>query len=373
MARYRRTPLAAAIAVATLSLATITVHLPPPTGAYVLNRVLDRPESSRPSSADQQQSQLHSLGAGDWMQSLNGPVGLSTTHPDGAQNSTGTGRTAAGPAPSGDTARVVTTPSAVPTTRPAKPGAIDPPSEPATTPQHPHRLSESPGTGPTGGTPSCPAAGNGIVSKAPGTDRTIALTFDDGPGPQTPAVLDILATQHVHATFFVIGKAVAASPATVTRTAAEGHLIGNHTWDHDYPRAVPHGWTVPYLREQLNRTAAAVADATNRPTCFFRPPGGHLPHSVKIVTSQVRQQIVLWSVDPQDWEIQNSSSPGPAGQARQAEQIYRAAIAGTAQKNPMLLLHDSGGYRGATVAALPRIITYYKAYGYRFVRLDGRS
>jgi peptidoglycan/xylan/chitin deacetylase (PgdA/CDA1 family) len=219
----------------------------------------------------------------------------------------------------------------------------------------------------------CPTAAPETLQVAPGSGRTIALTLDDGPGPLTRAVLDVLATERVHATFFVVGRAVEADPAAVARAAADGHLIGNHTWDHTYPRALRHGWTVGYLRDQLARTDAAVADATGRPTCFFRPPGGFTPPAVTVAGPQLRERVTLWSVDPRDWAVQGKHDPGPTETAAQADRIFAAAIAGRTQAHPVLLLHDAGGYRGATVAALPRIIAFYQELGYRFVRLDGRS
>jgi peptidoglycan/xylan/chitin deacetylase (PgdA/CDA1 family) len=219
----------------------------------------------------------------------------------------------------------------------------------------------------------CPAVNGVVMRAAPGTGRTIALTFDDGPGPHTREILAVLATQHVHATFFMVGGAVAADHAAAARAATEGHLIGNHTWDHDYPRAVPGGWTARYLTDQLTRTDAAVAAATGHRTCFFRPPGGFLPPTVAGVSRKLRERVALWSVDPRDWAVQGSHDPGPARTARAAGQIYAAAITGRTQAHPVVLLHDGGGYRGATAAALPRIIAYYRSLGYRFVRLDGRS
>jgi peptidoglycan/xylan/chitin deacetylase (PgdA/CDA1 family) len=220
---------------------------------------------------------------------------------------------------------------------------------------------------------TCPPAGGAAVNSAPGSGRTIALTFDDGPGPQTRAVLDVLAAERVHATFFVVGAAVHADPGAVARASTEGHLIANHTWDHAYPRTVRHGWTTAYLTDQLTRTDTAVAAATGRPTCFFRPPGGFMPASVGVTGRALRERVVLWSVDPRDWAVQGAHDPGPDRTAAEARQIYLAATAGRSQAHPVLLLHDAGGYRGASVLALPRIIAFYRSLGYRFVRLDGLS
>jgi peptidoglycan/xylan/chitin deacetylase (PgdA/CDA1 family) len=185
-------------------------------------------------------------------------------------------------------------------------------------------------------------------------------------------VLTALHTEHVHATFFVIGRRVAADPATVAGAAAGGNLIGNHTWDHVYPRQLRHGWTVEYLQDQIGRTNTAVTSATGQPTCFFRPPGGFLPATVPAVGQQLRERVTLWSVDTRDWEVEGHGTGDAHATARMADRIYTTAIAGATQQHPVILLHDGGGYRGATVAALPRIIAFYRAHGYQFVRLDGQ-
>ena len=219
----------------------------------------------------------------------------------------------------------------------------------------------------------CPEAASTPLYHAPGDGRTVALTFDDGPGPYTGQVLAALRAGQVHATFFVVGSHVATDPALVTRAAAEGHLIGNHTWDHVYPQNLPHGWTTSYLTDQIGRTDSAVVSATGLPTCFFRPPGGFMPPAVTVVGRRVREQVALWSIDPRDWAVQGRVPVDPATTAHQAHRIYTAARAGRDDPHPVILLHDGGGFRGATVAALPWIIAYYRAEGYRFVRLDGSS
>lgn len=220
---------------------------------------------------------------------------------------------------------------------------------------------------------ACPSSTGRPVRQAPGSGRTVALTFDDGPGAATAQVLDELAAAQVHATFFVVGREAKADPGMVTRAADGGNLIGNHTWDHRYPRTVPGGWSARYLRSQIGRDAAEVATATGHPTCFFRPPGGFLPASVGQVSRQLHQQVVLWSVDTRDWAIEGPGRHGPGHRstAQLANQIYAAAVVGVRQQHPIILMHDGGGWRQATALALPRIIAFYRAHGYTFVRLDG--
>jgi peptidoglycan/xylan/chitin deacetylase (PgdA/CDA1 family) len=211
------------------------------------------------------------------------------------------------------------------------------------------------------------------VSRAPGSGRTVALTLDDGPTGETRSVLAALKRAKVHATFFVVGKRVALGAVTVKQAAEQGHLIANHSWDHSYPSAVPGGWTAAYLQGSLTATNAAVLAATGRRPCWFRPPGGFLPSTVLPAARAQGMGVALWSVDPRDWQVQAGvTTPTAARKASMAELIADRALAGRSQSHPIVLLHDGGGYRGATTAALPRIIAGYKAAGYTFVRLDGR-
>jgi peptidoglycan/xylan/chitin deacetylase (PgdA/CDA1 family) len=202
---------------------------------------------------------------------------------------------------------------------------------------------------------------------------TVALTFDDGPGDDTAAVLDILAREHVHATFFVVGRQVAANPGLVRRASEEGHLIGNHTYDHVYPRDLHGGWTAHYLSGQLRSTADLVRAETGLPTCFFRPPGGFLPSTALPAARRMRMTTSLWSVDTRDWDVQGAHAPSASAKAGQARTIAARAIAGGRPgSHPIVLFHDGGGYRGSTAAAVTRVIDWYKAHGYTFVRLDGQ-
>ncbi|MDQ1294103.1 MAG: peptidoglycan-N-acetylglucosamine deacetylase [Actinomycetota bacterium] len=213
----------------------------------------------------------------------------------------------------------------------------------------------------------CPEAIEGLHSRAPGSGPTIALTFDDGPGPYTSQVLDVLAREDVPATFFVTGRNVSKNPDLVARATREGHLVANHTWDHEYPDEVEGGWTVRYLKEQLVRTSNAVVEAGGERTCWFRPPGGSAPPNLQPVAAALRMSIALWSVDTEDWKIQaDGDAEGISWK------IFMAALT-TTQRHPVVLLHDGGGFRGATAAALPRIIDWYQDRGYTFVRLDGRG
>lgn len=211
--------------------------------------------------------------------------------------------------------------------------------------------------------PSCPSSAPGVVHTAPpvadAAARTVALTFDDGPGPATPAVLDILHRNGVPATFFVIGQRAAAEPDMVRRIAADGHALGNHSWSHPIPSAKA-GWKRSTLKREIDRTDQAISAATGLKPCLFRPPGGIVKGARK-VTSAAGLEMILWSTDPRDW----AASPSK----KSVLSIRKRVAAGLNEEHPVILLHDGGGDRSATVAALQGIIDDYRARGYHFVTL----
>ena len=206
----------------------------------------------------------------------------------------------------------------------------------------------------------CPPAVQG-ESGAP--TRTVALTFDDGAGPSTPAVLDVLQQAQVPATFFVVGKKVAADPEMLRRILAAGHALGNHTWSHKIPRAAAGCGNRSTLAREIERTGQAVLDAGGLKPCLFRPPGGIVKGADR-VSRTAGLSMILWSIDTRDW------ADAPGGDKSFAAVIRRLAAAGLTEDHPVILLHDGGGDRAATVAALAGIIEDYRANGYRFVTLD---
>jgi peptidoglycan-N-acetylglucosamine deacetylase len=216
----------------------------------------------------------------------------------------------------------------------------------------------------------CPAPASQPISAAPamaGGDpaaRTVALTFDDGPGEFTPQVLDILREKQVRATFFVLGHEVAQKPEMLQAIVGAGHMVGNHSWSHDMPNPSS-GWKASTLTREIDRTGEAIADATGQQACLFRPPGGVIK-GVPKVSRDASLSIVMWSVDTRDWSGQRP------GDVTFANTVRKRALRGLKEEHPLVLMHDGGGYRGSTVAALPGIIDDYRAAGYQFVDLAGR-
>ncbi|MGC4943910.1 polysaccharide deacetylase family protein [Kribbella sp. DT2] len=171
--------------------------------------------------------------------------------------------------------------------------------------------------------------------------KVLYLTFDDGPQPvYTPKVLAVLAKHHARATFFVLGREAAAHPALVETTRRAGHRIGNHTWDH------------PMLTK-LSPVRLRQEISTGVKSKCFRPPFRDTNAHVAAVAGEYHQHQVLWDVDTRDWE-----KPG-------VSRIERALIRG-ARPGAIFLMHDGGGNRAQTVAALDQALTKLSAQGYAF-------
>ncbi|MGY1807237.1 polysaccharide deacetylase family protein [Blastococcus sp. SYSU D00669] len=174
----------------------------------------------------------------------------------------------------------------------------------------------------------------------------IALTFDDGPGPYTAQLLRELADADVDATFFVVGGNAAAMPDLVGRMAAEGHAVGNHTWDHPrLPALAPE-----QIADEIDRTTSALADA-GVTTDLLRPPYGETDGTVAAVAGARGYAQVLWDVDTQDWLNRDVATTTQ----RALDGAFPGAI---------VLLHD---IHPTTVQAVPGIIAGLRARGYVFV------
>jgi len=176
----------------------------------------------------------------------------------------------------------------------------------------------------------------------------VALTFDDGPWPHTTQqMLTILSQRQAPATFFVVGRQVERYPELVHREVAAGMAIGSHSYRHPQPfDRLP----VARIRDEITQGRRTLVPLGIYPV-GFRPPGGAASPAVAAAAQEFGDRTVLWSVDPADWQ------PGVT-----ANQLVQRVLA-AARPGAIVLLHDGGGNRSATVAALPAIIDGLRRLG----------
>lgn len=177
--------------------------------------------------------------------------------------------------------------------------------------------------------------------------KVVYLTFDDGPNAQnSPRLLKLLARQRVPATFFVVGQWLAMDPEHATRLWLSGHAIGNHTWSHPdltflSPAAIQH---------QLAATARLIGPGAG---ACMRPPYGATNATVAAVTHGLGLKQVMWTVDPQDWVHQDTG-------------YIVDHVATHVRHRSIVLLHDGGGDRSATIAAVKQLIPLLRMRGFEF-------
>jgi peptidoglycan/xylan/chitin deacetylase (PgdA/CDA1 family) len=181
----------------------------------------------------------------------------------------------------------------------------------------------------------------------------IAMTFDDGPSATlTPKLLDLLAERHIHVTFFVVGENAKAHPEILKREVAEGHEVGNHSWDH--PDLAKKSDEI--VRSQLDRTNDAIRDALGQPPTLLRPPYGSLTKEQrKWIAQDYGFKIILWSVDPLDWK--RPVTP---------EQVHQRIVQGT-RNGAIILSHD---IHATTIEAMPATMDDLLGKGFKFVTVS---
>ena len=210
---------------------------------------------------------------------------------------------------------------------------------------------------------STPAMQAPAPETATGTKRTsynscnvdgpyIALTFDDGPhATLTPKLLDILKEKGVKVTFFVLGECVAANPGVLQRAAAEGHEIGNHSWDH---KALTKGGGAGVASE-INQTNAAIESAIGRKPTLVRPPYGATNAAItKRLNEEFGLKVIMWDVDPLDWKVRNSAH-------------VKAEILKSTKPGSIVLSHD---IHPTTIEAMAETIDALKEKGFKFVTVS---
>ncbi len=191
------------------------------------------------------------------------------------------------------------------------------------------------------------------------TGQPIAyFTFDDGPAADTPGVLAALARHRAQATFFIVGSRVQQLPETVRSTLQAGHVVGNHSFTHPRLGGMPE----PEFMVEMKQTAAAAAEAAG-PLLpggrmqLMRPPYGSHDEHTEPRANSLGYAMVMWDIDPEDW-----SQPG-------TEAIVSQVLA-EVRPGAIVLLHDGGGDRSQTVAAVEQLLPALAAQGYVFHSLQ---
>lgn len=193
-----------------------------------------------------------------------------------------------------------------------------------------------------------PTLAQTFAAKPEENQKQIALTFDDGPNPETtPSILNALKAKNVHATFFQLGSNAERYPNLVKRVAEGGHEIGSHTYHHynlpKYPRAT--------IQKEITDTDKAIYLATGKLPKFIRPPYGAVNATVAEVAGR---PIIQWNIDSRDWATKNAG--------KTITQIQQ-----TITNNGIILMHD---IQPSTAEALPQLIDWLTQQGYKLVTID---
>jgi peptidoglycan-N-acetylglucosamine deacetylase len=228
-----------------------------------------------------------------------------------------------------------------PPNSPGSPKAPAPPRAPKTPTSRPRILYRISG---------CRSRGQDAYRHGP-RRREVAIGFDDGPMPITPAFVRMLERAHAPATFFMVGRLVSGSyKEMLLRELRDGDVLGDHSFTH--PDLVRSGG----VRWQLSQTISAIRAVTGYTPCVFRPPYGSYDSSTVRTASSLGLATVLWNVDPTDW-----ARPGTAA--------IKQRVLAQVQPGSIIISHDGGGFREQTLAAYPSIIAGLRARGYRIVTI----
>jgi peptidoglycan/xylan/chitin deacetylase (PgdA/CDA1 family) len=181
--------------------------------------------------------------------------------------------------------------------------------------------------------------------------KAVALTFDDGPGTYTPAILSVLKDKGVSATFFMIGRVAAGKEDEVAAVREAGHELESHSWSHSDLTKL----SADAVRQEIVRGSAAVGGAH-----FLRPPYGAYNGTVAEQAGLAGLRLALWTVDTLDWKTRNAAA-------------ILAKVKAGAKPGAIILMHDGGGDRSQTVAALPPVIDWLLQQGYAITTLQRLS
>ncbi len=193
-----------------------------------------------------------------------------------------------------------------------------------------------------------------VLRRSPGVaagQKAVALTFDDGPSTFTPQILAVLAEKGISATFFWVGNVAAGRPEMIGAARSAGHEVENHSWSHaDLTKLSPEA-----IGSEISRAGQTLGG-----TRFLRPPYGAYDTTVAEQADALGQRLVLWDVDTLDWKIREASS-------------IVSRVQAAVRPGAVILMHDGGGDRSQTVAALPALIDWLLNEGYALTTVQHLS
>jgi peptidoglycan/xylan/chitin deacetylase (PgdA/CDA1 family) len=186
------------------------------------------------------------------------------------------------------------------------------------------------------------------------------LTFDDGPSKYSQQMIDLLAQYDAQATFFVLGKAAKSNPDQVRSMAEGGHYVANHTYGHPSLQGVSRE---DFINE-VEGTKEIILDIAldlfglDRDVRYLRPPYGATDANTRQYAADLGYAVVLWDVDPQDWR-------------RPGAKVIAGHVIRSAKPGAIILMHDGGGERTQSVAALEMVLRELSDQGYVFRTIFG--
>ena len=213
----------------------------------------------------------------------------------------------------------------------------------------------------------CPRPASGPQYEGPsvrGGQRTIALTFDDGPGRSTQSIINILEAFHVRATFFNVGTGEVSWPSITVEEARDGFLLGDHTVDHPDLELLSASTQAYEMDGVINEQRLLTASSP----CVFRPPYGAWNATTLSLANSRGMSLWMWNNSGDDWEARGS---GSTAWVQRIQSLVEGE--GINQLHAVVLLHNQRIFMPATVAALPGIISFFQRHNYAFVDLLGRT
>jgi peptidoglycan-N-acetylglucosamine deacetylase len=203
-----------------------------------------------------------------------------------------------------------------------------------------------------------------IIERLPTKNKVVALTFDDGPrNSNIEELLDLLCSQNIQATFFVIGKSVKTDPDLIYRLQREGHDIGNHTYNHKRLDNLPEEKILAEIQDNNTLLVSII----KKPVKYFRAPGGRYSKTVYQVLRKLNLLAVNWSLNTGDYNLESPVYlDGDPVYLRSAEKI-EAGILNNVQPGDIILLHTGNP---ESIAALKTVIPELRKRGYRFAKIS---